>query len=79
MKYKIGNEVRVKHSLRNDVEYYMEGRFKFDKATTDMLGYRGKKVTIAQYAAGKYKIEGSYRFWTDEMFEEKKRFNGLEV
>lgn len=38
-----------------------------------------KKVTIAQYAEGKYKIEGSYRFWTDEMFEEKKKFNGLEV
>jgi len=79
VKYKIGDKVKVKCSLREDVDYYMEGRFKFDRATADMLDYRGKKVTIAQYAAGKYKIEGSNRFWTDEMFEEKKRFNGLEV
>ena len=48
MKHKIGDEVRVKRSLRKDVEYYMEGRFKFDRATTDMLDYPGKKVTIAQ-------------------------------
>lgn len=65
MKYKVGDKVRVRKDLNLASVY---GRC---LATSDMLGYRGKVVTIAAVLHDSYKVEEDCetRYWTDKMFE----------
>ena len=65
MKYKVGDKVRVRKDL-NLASIYGKCL-----AVSDMLGYRGKVVTIAAVLHDSYKVEEDCetRYWADEMFE----------
>lgn len=65
MKYKVGDKVRVRKDLNLASVY---GKC---LATSDMLGYRGKVVTIAAVLHDGYRVEEDCetRYWTDKMFE----------
>lgn len=70
-KYKPGDEVTVKASLSQVVQYYMADSSNGTWVSTQMLTKRGKKVKIRSITkTGKYLIEGSIFCWVDEMFEE---------
>lgn len=65
MEYKVGDKVRVRKDL-NLASIYGKCL-----AVSDMLGYRGKVVTIAAVLHDSYKVEEDCetRYWVDEMFE----------
>lgn len=70
-KYKKGDKVRVKSTLKLNSTYYMETSLIVgDVATNDMVALAGTIVTITD-VCHKYTIEEDYeqRYWTDEMFE----------
>ena len=65
MKYKVGDRVRVRRDLKNDVSY--GSRYTVEK----MMDYKGNVVTISEVRQNYYKIEEDEEGWdwTDEMFE----------
>jgi len=65
MKYKVGDQVRVRKDLEVDKEYG-------DNCFVDsMKEYSGKKVTITNICYGNYEIKEDNEtfYWTNEMFE----------
>ena len=80
-KYKVGDRVKIRNDLISGALYGMENNICLDFVDEEMESLKGKIAIIEKCnyeGSGKYKIKGSYRYWTDGMFEEKKRFNGLE-
>lgn len=65
MKYKVGDKVRVRRDLKNDVSY--GSRYTVE----EMTDYKGNVVTISEVRPNCYWIEGDEEGWdwTDEMFE----------
>ena len=68
MKYKVGDRVRVRRDLKNDVSY--GSRYTVE----EMMDYKGNVVTISEVRPNYYKIEEDEEDdegwdWTDEMFE----------
>lgn len=81
-KYKVGDKVRIRNELISGELYSMEKSICLDLVDEEMESLKGKIAIIEKCnyeGSGKYKIEGSDKYWTDGMFEEKKRFDGLEV
>ena len=66
-RYKVGDVVLVRDDLVLRRSYRMSDRSSSDLVVEDMMKFAGKAVTI-RYVDGKYKIEGSTKNWTDEMF-----------
>lgn len=75
MKYKIGEQVRVRSDLVSNVrtEYAMDNSDITNTVTDRMMNFLGKIVTIADYEYGQYNIkeDNGVWCWTDEMFESK--------
>lgn len=69
-KYKVGDKVRVKADIKEDVSYKMEDSSWKDCAVPRMVKFAGKIVTIKRVGY-KYSIEedNGYYTWTDGMFE----------
>lgn len=65
MKYKIGDKVKVRSDLKNDVSYGSQC------TVEEMMDYKGNVVTISEVAQTRYQIEENEEewSWTDEMFE----------
>lgn len=65
MRYKVGDKVRVRRDLKNDVSY--ESRYTVKK----MMDYKGNVVTISEVHPNYYKLEEDEEGWdwTDKMFE----------
>lgn len=65
MKYKVGDKVRVRRDLKNDVSYGSQC------TVEEMMDYKGNVVTISEVGQTCYQIEGDEEgwSWTDEMFE----------
>ena len=65
MKYKVGDKVRVRRDLKNDVGYGSRHTVK------EMMDYKGNVVTISEVRTNCYWIEEDKKAWdwTDEMFE----------
>lgn len=65
MKYKVGDKVRVRSDLKNDVSYGSQC------TVEEMMDYKGSVVTISEVGQTCYQIEGDEEgwSWTDEMFE----------
>lgn len=65
MKYKVGDKVRVRRDLKNDVSYGSR------HTVEEMMDYKGNVVTISEVRPNHYKIEEDEEEWnwTDEMFE----------
>lgn len=66
MKYKVGDKVKVREDLDENVEYG------YEEATEEMLAFRGKVVTIEKIMFDReYIILEDIKkwYWTDEMFE----------
>lgn len=65
MKYKVGDKVRVRSDLKNDVSYGSQC------TVEEMMDYKGNVVTISEVGQTCYQIEGDEEgwSWTDEMFE----------
>ena len=81
-KYKVGDRVKIRNDLISGELYGMENNIYLDFVDEEMESLKGKIAIIEKCnyeGSGKYKIKGSDRYWTDGMFEEKKRFNELEV
>lgn len=68
MKYKVGDKVRIRKDLKNNVEY--------DEVDVneEMISWGGEEVTISEVLAedSGYEIEedDGYFLWTDSMFED---------
>ena len=65
MKYKVGDKVRVRRDLKNDVGYGSRHTVK------EMMDYKGNVVTISEVRTNCYWIEEDKKAWdwTDEMLE----------
>ena len=65
MKYKVGDRVRVRSDLKNDVGYGSRHTVK------EMMDYKGNVVTISEVHTNCYWIEEDKKAWdwTDEMLE----------
>lgn len=65
MKYKVGDKVKVRSDLKNDVSYGSQC------TVEEMMDYKGSVVTISEVGQTCYQIEGDEEgwSWTDEMFE----------
>lgn len=65
MKYKVGDRVRVRRDLKNDVGYGSRHTVK------EMMDYKGNVVTISEVRTNCYWIEEDKKawVWADEMFE----------
>ena len=65
MKYKVGDRVRVRRDLKNDVGYGSRHTVK------EMMDYKGNVVTISEVRTNCYWIEEDKKAWdwTDEMLE----------
>ena len=65
MKYKVGDRVRVRRDLKNDVGYGSRHTVK------EMMDYKGNVVTISEVRTNCYWIEEDKKAWdwTDEMFD----------
>lgn len=65
MKYKVGDKVKVRSDLKNDVSYGSQC------TVEEMMDYKGNVVTISEVGQTCYQIEGDEEgwSWTDEMFE----------
>lgn len=65
MKYKVGDKVRVRSDLKNDVSYGSQC------TVEEMMDYKGNVVTISEVGQTCYQIEGDEEgwSWTDEMLE----------
>lgn len=79
-KFKPGDKVTVRKDLATYETYRMlsgETPGLNLMATPSMEELRGKQVVIANYEnCGRvscYTVKNSFRYWTDEMFEESKR------
>lgn len=79
-KFKPGDKVTVRKDLATYETYQMlsgETPGLNLMATSSMEELRGKPVVIANYAnygrVSCYTVKNSFRYWTDEMFEESKR------
>lgn len=69
MKYKVGDEVRVRKDLEVGKIYYTADHSECDSFVEGMLPFKGRVVHITQ-ADTKYRIEeGGLYYWVDEMFE----------
>lgn len=69
-KHKVGDKVRVRKDLVVGNEYYMEDAKWYACFIAAMSHLRGQIVTIQECANnGRYCIEESGWYWTDEMFE----------
>ena len=71
-RYKVGDKVKVRADLKEDVTYWMNDRSAKDYATRSMANLKGKVVTISTENANgknKYFIRENSSYWTDEMFE----------
>ena len=71
-KYKPGDKVKVRADLLSYIRYKMGDSGAIDVASSKMLKYKGRIVTIKDYhhnSSGKYTLEEVGYFWTDEMFE----------
>ena len=74
MKYKVGEQVRVRSDLNNDgTEYAMDDSDITNTVTDRMMNFMGKTVTIAYCKFGQYTIreDNGVWNWTDEMFDSK--------
>lgn len=67
MKFKVGDRVRVREDLENDIIY---GNYVFIK---EMEYLKGEIITIKEVLKSGYRIEEDYYTWTDEMLEEVKK------
>lgn len=65
MKYKVGDKVKVRSDLKNDVSYGSQC------TVEEMMDHKGSVVTISEVGQTYYQIEGDEEgwSWTDEMFE----------
>ncbi len=65
MKYKVGDKVRVRSDLKNNVSYGSQC------TVEEMMDYKGNVVTISEVGQTCYQIEGDEEgwSWTDEMLE----------
>ena len=82
-KYKVGDKVRIRNDLTSSEIYSMEDGTNSDYVDYEMKRLKGKIAVIEKCnyeGTGKYKIQGSDRYWTDGMFARKVKgiFNGLE-
>ena len=66
-RYKVGDVVLVRDDLVLRRSYRMSDNRSYDLVVEDMMEFAGQAVTIRD-VYGKYKIEGSTKNWTDEMF-----------
>lgn len=64
MKYKVGDKVKVREDLENNVFYGGT------RANEDMIKHRGKILTIRGIEGGNYLMEEENWCWTDEMLED---------
>lgn len=70
-KYKKGDKVRVKSTLKENTHYFMENKESPDITVNEMVALAGTIVTIIKASNTGYYIEEDYEqyYWTDEMFE----------
>ena len=69
LKYKVGDNVRVREDLKTGRGYSMAVGGNTLCAVPDMVSLAGKCVTIKEIRNGVYKVFDSEWNWTDEMFE----------
>lgn len=69
-KFKVGDRVRIRPDLKAGERYRQAGEAVAKcMATEDMVMLAGRVVTLQECPWGtRYRIEGSLRSWTDEMF-----------
>lgn len=71
MRYSVGDIAIVRSDLKTGIRYSNYDGTASDVATIDMINKAGKEVIISLITSNhKYRVEGSYRVWTDEMFED---------
>lgn len=71
MRYSVGDIAIVRSDLRTGIRYSNIDGSATDVATIDMIDKAGKEVIISFITSNhKYRVEGSSRVWTDEMFED---------
>lgn len=69
MKYSVGEIVVVRPDLQTGIRYANVDGSAADVATIDMINKAGKEVIISNITSNhKYRVKGSYRVWTDDMF-----------
>lgn len=74
LKYKDGDQVRVRHDLKRHHPYAMDPPRSYvcHDALSEMVKFAGKVVTISRTTRVQYRIkeDGEKWLWTDGMFEE---------
>lgn len=69
---KVGDMVRVRADLKEDVEYFGNGRTYGIEVNDEMVALKNSIVTIKKVNENDYHIEEDNEwYWTDEMFSEK--------
>lgn len=69
MRYSVGDIVVVRPDLQTGIRYANVDGSATDVATTDMIDKAGTEVVISNITSNhKYRVKGSYRVWTDDMF-----------
>lgn len=78
MAYKIGDKVKIREDLSEGVYYDTEDGTWSDDCASEMLGMKGKIVTIKEITRKGYYLEEIEYNWTDEMFDGKVYDNNYE-
>lgn len=69
---KVGDKVRVREDLNEDVEYFNNEHTYGIEVNAEMVALKGSVVTIKKVNENDYHIEEDNEwYWTDEMFSEK--------
>ncbi len=70
-RYKVGDRVKVREDLEEDIRYRMYDGSAENVAIDEMRALGGQYVTIDSLGpSGQYRIVGHPCYWTDEMFVE---------
>lgn len=75
MRFKVGDNVRVKENLVVGERYFMEKGFSSEAFSDGMRKFAGKKAVITQSAKHGYRVDLHSMYWfTDEMFDGVEEF-----